>query len=531
MDVPSSSVDMEIGGELKPPLTEMDASQEFDVEMGDPKPALVDPNINVSDDPQIDVPVPNENPGNSNPQVSVQVQVGDFDKDFTGGSHFRRRRPPPMAMDFGASEHNSPSARIENLRKPTWVDSLKQELHNNTSGSSRSYCIYKIPLVLEKRDDSSMYPVVTLGPILQYHFTTHSAIEKQKWRYLREALFPAGHGGGLERFLEEIKHLEQSARDCYAKTLLDIDSNKFVKMMLLDGCFVIQFLLKGTQRQPISPDDSIFRERWLFRKVKRDLLYLENQIPFFLLQRLFDLIAPSKGIDVSLPTVIQDFFKETMKGISCTDDPKHLLHLFHSNLFPDVYGPNLQASATDLKPVPSAKQLLAAGVELRSSSPDCLYITFEDGVVRIPHLSIEEDTYSLFFNLIAFEKLYPYVPPHVMAYAFFMRCLINSAEDVAALCGKGIIDNWLDSNEEAVDLFKELGRSVIAVYPNEVYLADVILRINQKYCSIRRRGWRRGSFRRSYLNYQSWAIFSVILVLLFLETFFAVLSYFHPPPY
>ncbi|KAL6012663.1 hypothetical protein ACLOJK_003152 [Asimina triloba] len=441
-------------------------------------------------------------------------------------------RKPPQATD--SSDSDNPDVPPPD---PALMASMRRELQRNQAtagggGGGSSCCIYEIPDNLRRGDKEAYTPlVVALGPFFHNDFDM-KIFQAQKWSYLREALSASGDADdGLESLLREIRKSEQRARKCYSKSFEDLDSNAFVSMMVLDGCFILQILLKETKRRPISSDDPIFHQRWLFHKVKRDVMLLPNQIPFFVLEHLFALLAPSMGITSSLLAVVHDFFKDRIKGPSLVvDNPKHLLHILHSNLFPNMDGRKATPSFTNLKPFPGATHLLESGVEFESSRADRLDITFEGGVLKIPHFSVQDDTKPLFLNLTAFEQLHPRSRPHVTAYTFFMHCLINTAEDVSILCRKGAIDNWLGSDQEVADLFGQLGRD-ITIYPNEVYMADVVEGLH-KYCSKRRNAWR-ASFIHNYVR-KPWGIISltaaiILLILTFLQTFFAMFSYFQPP--
>ncbi|KAL5976796.1 hypothetical protein ACLOJK_021130 [Asimina triloba] len=465
------------------------------------------------------------------------VEMNDASDDFVSG--VSDLHPPANDHNPGGSEEDS-QQQVDNssIPEPTWMDSLRHKILSNppTEGSKLdrvSYCLWRMD-----GDDASRPEVVCLGRLRLYYSIMLDAVEEQKWSYLQEALSAVPGGAGLDTFLGAVKDLEQTARNRYLDPFDRIGRNDFIEMLLLDGCFIVQLLLKETHRLPIRSDDLIFQKRWLFHTVQKDLLLLKNQFPFFVLDRLFGLIASSEQglIGVSLRTVVQEFFKDKIEAgrTPAVDNPKHLLHVLHSNLFPDIDGRKLKASSVaNLKPIPGATQLLAAGVELGSGSADHdrSGIAFDDGLLRIPHLSIDDDTKSLFSNLIAFEQSDPQCDARVTAYAFFMDGLINAAEDVAVLCGKGIIDNCLGSHQQVADLFNQLGRRII-IYPDELYLADVIDRINA-YCSIRRTAKPADFKHKRFHKLQ--AIFfltaAVILLILtsFLQTFFAVLTYFHPP--
>ena len=64
-----------------------------------------------------------------------------------------------------------------------------------------------------------------------------------------------------------------------------------MEMMVFDGCFIVELLLRldgGHQ----ALQDPVFRSDHIFSRLLRDLLLVENQLPFFLLMKLFEMIIP-----------------------------------------------------------------------------------------------------------------------------------------------------------------------------------------------------------------------------------------------
>lgn len=69
-----------------------------------------------------------------------------------------------------------------------------------------------------------------------------------------------------------------------------MSSDDLIVMVVLDGCFIIEVLQQvcGSEAQA-DVSSPIVMAPWLIPVITRDLLKLENQILFFLLQHLFDL--------------------------------------------------------------------------------------------------------------------------------------------------------------------------------------------------------------------------------------------------
>lgn len=127
--------------------------------------------------------------------------------------------------------------------------------------------------------------IVSIGP---YHRGQPrlNMIEEHKWRYLGSLLSRTGLP--LEEFLKSIAPLEKEARECYSETI-QLDSHEFLEMLVLDGCFIIELFRKVGRLVPFEPDDPLVTMAWILPFFYRDFLKLENQVPFFILQQLFEL--------------------------------------------------------------------------------------------------------------------------------------------------------------------------------------------------------------------------------------------------
>ncbi|KAI5001933.1 hypothetical protein ZWY2020_026583 [Hordeum vulgare] len=84
----------------------------------------------------------------------------------------------------------------------------------------------------------------------------HLAMEREKLMSLnmvRTAARARRPGMPLEVFVNELEFLEESVRNCYANTFPDIKSEQFVRMLLLDGCYILSCLVDLKPRaQPMD---------------------------------------------------------------------------------------------------------------------------------------------------------------------------------------------------------------------------------------------------------------------------------------
>jgi hypothetical protein len=60
-------------------------------------------------------------------------------------------------------------------------------------------------------------------------------------------------------------------------------------MLLLDGCFITELFRKYNSMDLRYVHDPILQLGWMFSSLERDPILFENQIPFFVLTKLFEM--------------------------------------------------------------------------------------------------------------------------------------------------------------------------------------------------------------------------------------------------
>jgi hypothetical protein len=147
--------------------------------------------------------------------------------------------------------------------------------------------------------------------------------------------------------MESIRPLAKEARECYSKEINlesfnDDDDDRFLKMMVLDGCFLIELFLKAADKHKLLELNTM---AGAVPYIYGDLLLLENQIPFFVLEKLFQTCKMREESDASLSLLALRFFNNVMRrpdGViekflkrptpSDQKLPLHLLDLVRSSL-------------------------------------------------------------------------------------------------------------------------------------------------------------------------------------------------------
>ncbi|XP_042507538.1 UPF0481 protein At3g47200-like [Macadamia integrifolia] len=419
-------------------------------------------------------------------------------------------------------------------------------LLNNSSGRS-SCSIFRVPQRFIEMNGRVYEPnVVSIGP---YHRGKPHLrmIEEHKWRFLGSLLSRTQSKGlTLEDYVRDAKRLEPKARECYSETI-SLDSDEFAEMVVLDSCFIIEICRIVGKLVPADPDDPILSTFWLFTFLLRDFLRFENQLPFFVLQSLFDLSKMPEeeeeyktggGHSPSLAMLALLFFNhatldrphEVIERFR-NYQPKHLLDLLRS-----TYTELAQEEPRKGKPtthvIETVTKLRLAGISFkeRKSSDNFLDVNFRNGVLEMPAITIDDFTSSFFANCVAFEQCHKHCSNQITSYATLLDCLINTYKDVEFLCDAKIIENYFGTEGEVARFFNNLGKET-AFDVEKSYLSNLFGEVNDYY----RNGWhvQWASFKYTYFD-TPWSFISavaavILLVLTVIQTFYSAYPYVFEP--
>ncbi|XP_065626907.1 UPF0481 protein At3g47200-like [Quercus suber] len=298
--------------------------------------------------------------------------------------------------------------------------------------------------------------VVSIGPFHQGNRRLQT-MEKKKVRCLNSFLERVGLN--LEDLVSTIKQLEGRTRGYYGE-IIQLNSNDFVKMILLDVSFILEMFWKYAESawsSDLSP--------WLHASLMKDFILLENQIPFFIIEELFDLAFPFLPNSPSLIVLTFKFFVEfniqkfepipNMKIKHLTD----LLRIFQQ---PPPPRPQRERKDELIKHLYSATQLHEAGVKFKVSSGNSLLeLEFTNGVLEIPCIYLSGRTETVTRNIVAFEQCHFFEEEYITDYYFILDFLINTTRDVDLLCDKKNIVNYLGDNSAAMSLVNNLNKEIV----------------------------------------------------------------------
>ncbi|CAL5422180.1 unnamed protein product [Camellia sinensis] len=451
-------------------------------------------------------------------------------------------------------------------------ENRREGAQTTTERVSTSIC--RVPQNLARISRRATEPEkVSIGP---YHHDKDEVLEfpSYKWQFLDSLLSRTEQPKSSLRFMTlAMKELELNARAQYSE-LIQMSSDDFIEMMLLDGCFIIELFQQVCRSEDSANVNSLMLMKpWLIPILIRDLLKLENQIPLFVLLKLFSLSNCNTSehfvwqalefFNLALPRSLESF--KGQRRVFLYEDSSHLLDLFYrSYCVPKIqqagfretwlsYNGSSYPSTRRLLPclrylskltklckrrspglpryrplsdqsIPCVTRLRHAGVKFRPQKDDnFLDINFHKGVLEIPPMTINDFTSTVLINCVAYEQCYPRsYSKRFSEYIAFMSCLINSSRDVTFLCEDGIISNFSYNDNHVANLFKKLGEHVVFNI-RECYLKNEFREVEAYYSS----NW--ATLRRTYFS-SPWSTISVVsasalLALTAIQTITAILSY------
>ncbi|XP_073109808.1 UPF0481 protein At3g47200-like isoform X2 [Elaeis guineensis] len=297
----------------------------------------------------------------------------------------------------------------ETAQVPSEPDSDSETPPENSKAAQwfreeEDFTIYGVPPEIFERDRKAYQPkAVCIGPFFrEWRHRGHLEVMQQyKWECTKR-LMPKKDT--REKCLTEMKELEASVRQKYSEKFPKIISDDFARMLMLDGCFLLH-LLRRYAPGPEEPKSGhkeaklLVGRMQIWELVRYDLLLLQNQIPFCVIQRLHEFLYPDDS-NTNLVDCAINFFsslrpcrklKQSRFYIQ-VKDVHHLLHLIYSSLLPcPKYGTSSSGPKSSRRWIPSATELQLAGMNFKRRESangflSFLDVKFSDGVMEIPKI-------------------------------------------------------------------------------------------------------------------------------------------------
>ncbi|KAM3281347.1 hypothetical protein P3S67_028368 [Capsicum chacoense] len=376
--------------------------------------------------------------------------------------------------------------------------SQPREIVNRISGifkgldnsSLKSCTIFKVNEGLRESNPGAYTPkMLSIGPYRRKNPILRP-MEKYKVTYLQRFL-KRQEGLDLESCINELEELKEEALKCYDdKEDLKKDmshTDQFLQMLLLDGCFVVEFIRELHKVYPQEEENIIDTSvGYIYDQLTRDLMLLENQLPFFVLNKLHHMTKRDDELQfaimakccfaINLPKTTPAALLEVHNNANA-GKIKHLLHLIHMSwqgnpntdptyssrilccnplqIIRSKEKKNDKGNKINKVIIPNATELSEAGLSFKSfgknyrsldkddiGDTSLFDIKYENGLLKIPCLRLFDST------------------EYFSDYATFMDQLIESDKDVNLLRQKGIIINGLGEDKEVTRFFNKIGKGV-----------------------------------------------------------------------
>ncbi|KAG5250019.1 UPF0481 protein [Salix suchowensis] len=396
---------------------------------------------------------------------------------------------------------------------------------------SRECCIYRVPARLRRLNEEAFTPrVVSIGP---FHHGKGNLkdMEHHKIMYLQQFLERSKVNVG--DLVNVFEGYETKLRDCYAEIeTIDLSKEDFAKMIILDAVFIIMVLLKfvGESNESLHGEQIFFRP-WKFVDVVWDICLLENQLPFFLLEKLFELY-PIKNCTFMeltfdlLKEVWTNWVKEDSREKINSSGVLHFVDFLRMCQQPSKHHLPKEKTRFSSAPVPTAMELHQSGVKFKNPRRNSLFdIRFSNGILEIPQLEIHARTEILFKNLQAFEQCHHmYEDKFVSDYISFISCLVRAPNDVGVLARNENLKIMLNSDEVVSKLVYNLDKENVVSANN--FLIGICEDLNS-HCRKRRHNWM-ATLKQDYFK-NPWTAISVaaaafLLILTVTQTVCSILQ-------
>jgi len=413
------------------------------------------------------------------------------------------------------------------------VIDIRKKLEGAGPPVTKECSIYKVPFDIRKHNEDAYTPkIVSIGPL---HHNTHPRLQNmERHKLIYCNAFLERTQTSLETWIRYIEEIEPDFRLCYSDTL-EFTKEELVKIILVDSGFIFELFWKDYHTE-WTGSDTFLLIPLIEDTIALDLLLFENQLPFHVLDNLFNL-SFTTSFGVGGNNAIPSFTELTFSYFSFYNKPElrfndnsigichftDLIRTFHLQHPPD----RRSSRTTDLlKHVPTATELSEAGVNFKVVESDCLLdLKFSGGVLHMPLLKVEDRTEVLFRNMVALEQCFYPEKSYITDYISLLDFLINTSGDVDTLVQQGVLVNWTGDTDTVVKLFNSLGKNITQsnISSNYCTLSNDLNRFYHNICNKLK-----STLRRDYCNspWQTAATIAaiVLLILSLIQTVCSVLS-------
>ncbi|XP_062176223.1 UPF0481 protein At3g47200-like [Alnus glutinosa] len=351
------------------------------------------------------------------------------------------------------------------------ANDIAKMLESSEPLSSPKCCIYKVPTDLRKVNEKAYTPeVISIGPFHHGDERLETMEKLIKVTYFKR--FVQKTVLNVEKLVSIIRNREADVRYCYSHPSA-LSSDGYVKMILADASFIIVFFLTYCKTNEWMGEEDLTPR--LISTVRKDIQLLENQLPFFVIDKIYNFaFASHSNLPSFTELAIRFFARSNSRKISLDPNLKirHFVDLLRTSFLPQSISQrqpqrNRGQKVTHLY---TASQLHEAGVKFKVGSSNCLFdLKFTNGVLEIPQFKLSNNTESLFRNLMALEQYHYPFDGYFTDYIRVLNFLIDTPKDMDLLVRKRILVNGLGDSNAVTNLINNLWRQIFISEANSDY--------------------------------------------------------------
>ncbi|XP_076909249.1 putative UPF0481 protein At3g02645 [Bidens hawaiensis] len=223
-------------------------------------------------------------------------------------------------------------------KEQRWVDQISKKFIREISidiSTENPICVFNIPKSITVfKPDAYLPHMIALGP---YHHMVPHLYHMERYKISCAKSFFDGQGQikFREILIKKLKELDHVVRGCY-HSYLDLDDNTLSWIVAIDGLFLINLLqdyfnLVDLGNRKVAGDTTL----------SRDLMLLENQIPFVVLREIYTIMKTSLSetdVDESELVLMMERFCRANSPLqmssmaSCSYNETSHLHLLDLNV-------------------------------------------------------------------------------------------------------------------------------------------------------------------------------------------------------
>ncbi|XP_034892475.1 UPF0481 protein At3g47200-like [Populus alba] len=393
------------------------------------------------------------------------------------------------ASDIDEDTNNGTGMMFSPDWSHTWehLKGFKEQASNTEEDGAGECCIYMVPNSLRDRKPEAFSPqLISIG---SFHHGQERLEESMNMKFSYQGEFLKRNDMEEKRFIDFLRRIQKeevSIQLCYSETirlcfskscLCFAKTEHFVTMIVLDAVFIIEFL-----KHSYDDDFPQTLDTRMISCIGEDLMLLENQLPFFIIDSIYNEFYHPRQDEPNitfLDLATRHFGKFPFAQGPESTPPTDVRHF--TDLLMKLMLNGALKRENHYKPIKlkySAVTLRKGGVKFQVTEDKCLFnVHFENGVLKIPLLEVDDSFERLIRNVMAWEQRYKPGEAYISNYFKFMDHLIDRAEDVALLAEEGIIKNWLGDDAAVSKLMNNLSQCS----EKTSYYSDICQTLNDYY--------------------------------------------------